>query len=365
MNLFGYIRAIIKYKMKLNEIINILLKALRKNGIGGIRNILFSYINLKKEPLIMSSVPLILQIEPTTFCNLECSMCINPVIDRNKRHMKYDEFKKIIDSLPLLRKISLVGAGEPLLNPELFNMISYAKSKDILIGFATNGMLLNDEVCEKIIDTRLDWVNISIDSTDQKQYEETRKGASFVLLSENIKRLVRSKGNNSLPEISLWFVVMKDNWKELPALISLAKDLGIKHVSAQLQHDWGNKDLKEAISSYLSPGFYADLRRILQEAQVVAKQKGIDFHYVNIPDISRRRSCKWPWKSCYITVEGFLTPCCIRGSNPNIVNFGNIFERPFCEIWNNSGYQIFREKLKSKVPPEVCIGCTSYFGKLF
>lgn len=350
--------------MKFKEIINIPLKALKRNGIGGIQNILFSYINLKKEPLVMSSIPLILQIEPTTFCNLECSMCINPVINRNKRHMRLDEFKKIIDNLPFLRKISLVGAGEPLLNPELFNMISYAKSKNISIGFATNGMLLNEETCKKIIDANLDWVNISIDSTDKKRYEGTRKGASFELLLENIKKIVRLKGKNTLPEISLWFVVMKDNWKELPSLISLAKNAGVKHVSAQLQHDWGNKGLKEAISGYASADFYAGLRRILQETKTEAKQKGIDFNYVNIPDISRRRSCKWPWKSCYITAEGFLTPCCIRGSNPDTINFGNIFETPFGEIWNNTAYQVFRGKLKSKVPPEVCLGCTSYFGKL-
>ena len=50
--------------------------------------------------------------------------------------------------------------------------------------------------------------------------------------------------------------------------------------------------------------------------------------------------------------------------DPDVINFGNIFEKPFNEIWNSPSYQEFRRKLRSDTPPEICIDCTSYYDKL-
>ena len=96
----------------------------------------------------------------------------------------------------------------------------------------------------------------------------------------------------------------------------------------------------------------------------LAKKEGIDFDYWNIPDKGSRRVCKWPWKACYITVEGYITPCCIHGTNPKVINFGNIFEQGFENIWNCPEYMEFRRRLKSENPPEICIDCPSYYRKI-
>src|SRR3989338_3188320 len=174
-------------KMNFVDAINIALHSLRSSGAAGFKNLTRAYKNLHEEPLEMSSYPLIIQIEPTLHCNLECRMCVSPISTREKRHMRLDEFKRAVDGMPFLRKISLVGAGEPLLNPDIFDMISYAKSKGLLIGFATNGMSLTNDIAEKIIETRVDWINISIDSADKTRYETIRNGADFNVLLRNVK----------------------------------------------------------------------------------------------------------------------------------------------------------------------------------
>lgn len=350
--------------MRFSSLLKILTCSLKRKGISGLRNLILAYLNLKIEPLRMSSEPLIVQIEPTIHCNLKCYMCINPLTEREKRNMRLNEFRKILEDMPFVRKISLVGAGEPLLNPDLFDMISYANAKGILIGFATNGMLLNTENCQKIINSRTSWVNISIDSADKEKFEDIRKGANFDLILDGIKLLLKIKGKRRLPDISLWFVLMNDNLTEIPKVIWLAKNLEIRKVFVQLGHHWNNAQLKGHIAKRNSEDFFQRVASTLKCAEITAKKTGVYFDYVNVPDKAGKRACKWPWKSCYITTEGFITPCCLQGSNPDILNFGNILNDNFRDIWNNISYQKFREVLKSDIAPKICIGCSSYYKKV-
>ena len=348
----------------MKEKLRIIRNCIVYNKRRGVLNLIRAASDLYREPLQVASCPIYIQIEPTLYCNLECKMCVNPLNNRERRHMQLKEFKTILEYIPSVSKISLVGAGEPLLNPDLFDMIDYAKSKGIMIGFATNGTLLNDNVCKGIIESKTDWVNISLDSADKDTYENIRKRASLEALLDNIRSFSAMKADTQIPEISLWFVIMKDNITGLPEVIKLASDLGVKKVSAQLEHNWSNEQIKNRMAGKQAGSLQEALRGVLKKAQAKAKEFGIKFNYVNIPDVSSRRSCKWPWKSCYITVEGFVTPCCLQGANPDVINFGNIFKESFDRIWNGFEYQEFRGRLKSKMPPEICIGCPGYHKRL-
>jgi len=348
-----------KKAMNLKNALKISSATVRNKGISGFKDLYISYLNLFRQPLVMTNQPLFIQIEPTLNCNLKCSMCINPVTNRVKKHMGLAEFVKVLESMPSLCKISLVGAGEPLLNPELFGMIRYAKSKKILTGFATNGMLLNEDTCRKIADTTPDWINISVDSADKEIFESIREGANFNLIIENIARLTRTSFREKAPDISIWFVLMKDNLGELPPVIGLAKKVGIKKVCAQMQHNWGVLSGVNAETVGIK-----NIISVIREAKKIAAEKSVTFEYVNIPDSQAKRACKWPWKACYVTAEGFITPCCLQGSNPEIINFGNILNTAFEDIWNNQSYQDFRKRLKSSAPPGICRDCTAYFKKI-
>lgn len=350
--------------MKQADFFKIILNTAKRNGVKGLFGLLSSYVNLCREPIKMSTLPLMIQLEPTTYCNLECKMCVNPISNRKNINISLAGFKKIIDDIPYLKKLSIVGAGEPVMNPHLFDMVGYAKSKGISVGFATNGMLLTEEICKKIFSSRADWLNISLDSPRKETYEKIRKGADFDKVLENIRRLVRLKGDGHIPELSVWFVIMKDNLEELPELIRLVKELGIRKVSAQLEHNWGEERIRKDMADRNSGNFAGRVKDVLDEALKYSKSLGMDFEYVNVPDTSSGRACKWPWKSCYITAEGFVTPCCLQGSNPKVINFGNVLSDDFKNIWNGSAYQAFRRSIKSGTIPSICVGCTSYHKKL-
>lgn len=350
--------------MKLREIVKISNQSFIKNGTLGLKNLFLSYLNLQREAIHVSSLPIMIQIEPTLYCNLECKMCINPYNNRKKCHMRIEEFKKIINDIPFVRKINLVGVGEPLMNPEIFDMVLYAKSKGILIGFATNATLMEQKVAEKIISTKVDWLNISLDGATKKTYEEIRRGANFEIVVQNVKNLMSMLDRQKTPEVSIWFLLMKSNFLELPKVVELAEEVGVRNISVQSVHCWGSADWKRKMFLESIESEIGGVKEALSESVAIAKTKHIRFCYVNIPDKSKRRACQWPWKSCYITSDGYITPCCMHGSNPEIIHFGNVFRQRFGDIWNNQLYCNFRKALKSESVPSLCVDCTSYYTKV-
>ena len=66
--------------------------------------------------------------------------------------------------------------------------------------------------------------------------------------------------------------------------------------------------------------------------------------------------CHWPFTSAFITAEGYITPCCLR-PDPNVMNFGNINEKSFKEIWNSEKYVEFRKNMAEGRANPICDNC--------
>jgi len=67
-----------------------------------------------------------------------------------------------------------------------------------------------------------------------------------------------------------------------------------------------------------------------------------------------------PWTTAYITVDGNALPCCIAhwaDTKYAGMILGNIWQKDFSDIWNDSPYQVWREALLSDTPNEACSGC--------
>ena len=80
-------------------------------------------------------------------------------------------------------------AGEPLLNPNLVEMIKYAKKKGIKdVAFLTNAELLTEKKSKELVESGLDWISISADGTDEI-YNKIRFPAKFEETIEKIKYL--------------------------------------------------------------------------------------------------------------------------------------------------------------------------------
>ena len=342
-----------KNKIKVAKIV------LKKDGLKGAVNLARNYYVMKREPDYVSARPLIVKIEPTIFCNLRCTHCDRTYWDKPNMAMDLEHFKIVIDKMPFIASINLQGLGEPTLNRDIFDMVKYAKSKGMEIGFFSNATLINDTIANKIVDSGLDYINISLDGASKEVYEKIRVGAKYEKVIENIKRLVAVRGNKEKPHISIWFVGLESNYHEIPGLIRLAKELGVNHVNIQSAHSWGKDYMQDktiGINNAMSKAL-----SILKEADKLAKELKIKLTYSTVFDtMQTERGCKAPWLTAYVSVDGYVTPCCMQASDPRVINFGNIYNSSFNEIWNSHGYKEFRKELRTGMP-KVCVGCPGYY----
>lgn len=343
----------------LRDKIRITCKILTSTNQKKITNLVRNVYSVCFEPTKCANKPLIVQIEPTTFCNLKCVMCVSPDLTRERQHLSLTQFEKLLEKLNYLEKINLVGVGETLLNPELPGIIRVANKKGIKIGIATNGILLNKDKAKELLDAGIDWLNISIDGANAESYKKIRGNDEFHTILKNARNFQMLLEGYSSVDSAIWFTIQRGNLYELPAMIDLVQSIGYKRLFSQKTHLWGDPAI-QLKKEYLLNVDKTVLLKLIAETEELAKSKGVIYTSYNVSSDKRSRSCKWPWRSCYVSVEGFVTPCCLNGCNPQIINFGNIFDNEFEDIWNSSEYKKFRHELKSPNCPEVCKSCPGY-----
>ena len=152
----------------------------------------------KKNRERVSEFPQSIILEPTNAYNLRCKMC--PAYGegvqkkRDIGFIKRDVWERAIDEIgswPSTVNLDIHGAGEPLLHPDFFDIVSYAKSKNnINLGFLCNGTLLDKKKSNAVIELGVDWVCFSVDGAEKEIFEYYRKGAVLQTVEENIQYLL-------------------------------------------------------------------------------------------------------------------------------------------------------------------------------
>jgi MoaA/NifB/PqqE/SkfB family radical SAM enzyme len=107
--------------------------------------------------------PLLAHIIPIRRCNLACEYC-----------NEFDDFSKPVPSDEMFRRVDKLGAlgtsvitisgGEPLLHPELDDVIGRIRHNGMVAGLITNGYLLVPERIQRLNRAGLEWLQISIDN---------------------------------------------------------------------------------------------------------------------------------------------------------------------------------------------------------
>lgn len=78
----------------------------------------------------------------TNKCNLNCKTCFNKISLGNSEEMSFEYVKKVVDNNPLVEKYDIMG-GEPLMHPQIDQILAYLDMKNKKIGLYTNGLLLD------------------------------------------------------------------------------------------------------------------------------------------------------------------------------------------------------------------------------
>jgi radical SAM protein with 4Fe4S-binding SPASM domain len=296
-----------------------------------------------KTPIQWGS-PVSISIEPTNCCNLQCPECPtgNKTTRRAKGYINLQFYKKIIEELKInLISLTLHFQGEPYMHPSFFEMIRFARNKNIFTTVSTNGHFLDRENAMQTVISGLDQVIISLDGATQDIYNSYRKGGNLDTVIDGIRNLVlwKKEFKSKTPEIILQFLVLKTNENQIELIKKIKTDtvadcLILK--SAQILNFINGSDF------------------IPENKKYSRYYKNTDGNYTIKNPL--RNKCWRLWNSAVITWDGNVIPCCFDKNADFIM--GNINSEAFIKIWKGSLYKDFRNQiLKSRNAIPICNNC--------
>lgn len=280
-------------------------------------------------------IPERIYIETTNACNAKCIMCPHPKMKREIQTMSDDTFNHIVDELSRLdllnTTIFMHKEGEPLLDKEIFNRIKAVHGstncKEIAIN--TNASLLNKENAEKLVDSGINTIYLSVDGATKQTYESIRIGLNYDAVKKNIEYLFEciAKSNKKIKVIMQMLTYSKNEdevetfkkiWSKYPCEIFIKK-----------------------MHSYLDGGM-SSLTPQLNDKQIHA--------------------CTDPFNLLVIYSNGNYGNCC--WDYENTFSLGNIANESIVEVFNSNKINMIRLKhslfeCKDLAP---CNRCMRAFG---
>lgn len=279
--------------------------------------------------IIPLKMPLSLYIEPTNLCNFRCVMCPLSFPDYREivgysGHLSLGLYKKIIDDIKKmgkLKSLKLYCDGEPLLNKEIVQMVKLAKKNDIAerIEITSNASLLKGEISQRLIESGLDYLRLSIPSVfEKRKFEINRSKISVQQIFNNIKnfRRLRDKLKNDRPFI---YVKMIDTFGPENETFKDMYEGIADEVSIEPPMNWDGQ--KNFIGS-LYPN-----KKIKKEPFSSARKE--------------KRACPFPFYSLVIKCNGDVVACCVDWSKQTQI--GNLKEESLSAIWAGQRLREFRK----------------------
>lgn len=336
----------------------------------------------------MKSMPHVISWNLTKACNLLCSHCYLPtnsiqqfnptnhsIIKSGQPQCTTQDIKdeldtnnalKVIDEISELNPniILILTGGEPLLREDLFDLSSYASRKGMMVLLGTNACLINNDVARKLKDNGFSGIGISLDSIHPDIHDSIRgmKG-SWKSAIEGMKACKRQG-----LEIQIQTTVFKRNYDEIPELVAFAHEMGARVFNLFFLVCTGRgQDITD-----ITPKQYEDaLKQIYKlhnqyEGKMLVSAKCAP-HYRRIAYEMNPESalvkyysggCPAGTNYCRITPEGNVTPCPYMDTS-----CGNLKEKSFVEIWNNSSIlkELRESELKGRCGEcefeSMCKGC--------
>lgn len=267
-------------------------------------------------------------VETTAKCNLYCPMCPRQMYRQPKEDMTEAIFERLVaESAPSAEHMMLIGLGEPLLDPKIFDRIEYCARHGISTLLSTNGTLLDEQAAARLLDSPLEHVTLSFDGATRETFEYYRKGARFEQVRDNFVRFCRMKHERrSRLQIVVQMVRLERNAPEAGEFVRFWKSVpGVDLVR-----------IKEDETRLLRPG-------------------------AGHPPGHWKHPCHYLWRGpVYVKHNGDVYPCCqsyALGGRP----LGRIDERPLAELWNAPEIVRMRElHVAGRAGEiEICSRCTT------
>jgi radical SAM protein with 4Fe4S-binding SPASM domain len=331
-------------------------------------NYLSTGLAILEKPVSARNRPLHLQVEPTNRCNLQCIFCSREKYLGKLKDLDLEDYKRLLLEVRP-KRVTFSGAGEPLLNPHIAEMVAFASKQGCSTVITTN-FIKGEELAEALVRAGLTGLRISLDGATPETYKAIR-GADFhgkILRGIRKVNACKKELGKTTPGIGLEFVVQGRNLKEVPQMIRLAKDYEINNVNFRPLNVIGKEEREESLRAGLE---FEEYERTLKEALLLSRELGVK---TNLPSLledltfywngysksdlpSNGKVCLHLWLQAFVSSSGEMTPCCGLYMDEG-VSMGNVFSDTFETVWNGQRYVEFRKSFKEgKVSYKSCRTC--------
>jgi MoaA/NifB/PqqE/SkfB family radical SAM enzyme len=364
---------------------------------------------------VLDSYPRVVQVGTNWTCNLKCSFC-RLTMPWTQEHLHSlparqlaisDKVESILARLlPFAEMVTLTPLGEPFLWGGLDPLLElHERLGSRNLTMTTNGMLMTDKNCERVVRAQLPKLFFSIDSNDPEIYAGMRVGGDLRVVEEGLARLNawKEKLHSPWPALVLNGTFMERNAHQLPSMVEWAKRLGFEEFSVQLMEienpdhepeflghhvDLAHRALKAASAEARRVGLrftpHLALKNLISsaaEGRDVEKHEykaasprlpeekkngkvtdvhgfngtGLDAGATLDPEIDMRgktlvEKCSYPWYFLLIDTDGDVRPCCWAATS-----WLNLNDLDFDEVWNGEAAQTMRRRFLNNDIPVSCM----------
>jgi len=297
-------------------------------------------------------------IDVSNICNLKCPLCptgLN-ILKYKRQFMSLENFKIILGKLPKkVRYLLLYNWGEPFLNPDIIDIIKFAKQRKKYLFIDSNFSFdKKEEFFKNLIKSGLDELKLSIDGASQETYSKYRQGGNYNLVISNLEKLIKwkKKLKSKKPKIIWKFIVNRFNEDEIPKAQTICNTLGIEFKTDKI-------GLGDSLPD-------CHIKTSLKERKKYWLPKNEKYIYKYYTGKYKRlfndSLCLYLFNNIFINPDGKVFPCCLLTDKKNI--FGDLNKDSFEKIWQNEKYRsarnLFIKKISLPDKEIVCRQCHNF-----
>ncbi|MFC1523189.1 radical SAM/SPASM domain-containing protein [Thermodesulfobacteriota bacterium] len=298
-----------------------------------------------------------LELELSRACNLRCIYCYAASGIPLENELTLEE---ILDSATQAidlgaKKIIILGGGEPLLYPHLFEVIDHIKKQNVKVDLFTNGMMITPERARELSDRNVSVV-VKMNSRNPEVQDllAGHKGA-FCAIEKGLANLIAAGYPSENHSLGIETIVCRQNYDELPELWRWARSQGIIPYVEMMT-------LQGRATEH--PELEVPIEKIRALFETLAEIDTREFNnsWTPHPPLAASQCARHEY-SCTITAAGEVNPC--PGVN---VSVGNIRENTLKEIIGKSHVihelRNIRTHIKGRCSEcafgEYCYGCRGH-----
>ncbi len=305
--------------------------------------------------------------EVTNACNLRCRQCHAGSGKPAPGELDTEEGKRLLDSLANIGEFRMLafGGGEPLVRPDIVELVAYARDLGLEISIATNGTLLTTELAREFKKLGVANIAVGLNANDAAIHEQITNVPGSFAKSKNAVYATLEAGMN----LQINTTAMKENRAAIPGLLDFASEVKAQIVLLYqlVPEGRGEEEMELSMKEYKAlTEMVADKQRTSRaiieptcspQYWAYLLNRKIERNGRQPPRLEMKlaealfKGCVAGSGLCYIKPGGEVWPC------PFVpLSAGNVRKQPLEEIWYKSAlFDSLRDR--ERLTGEKCRAC--------